>query len=571
MKYLKEDCFILSVFIFTMMATNSQADTIGVPETGVALGLGWNSQTAEIIPNRCIEFAPIEETGQSIEMQISDVSDSSDVAERLNVSASMAIKSKFGSASAKAKFSTSSKVSATSNSILVRASVENGVMFVGPPRPPELTRHAFSRTGSVSRKYVSSDRVWTGENLPREVTLTERARDMLGSGSVNDLKEFQRYCGDTYVSSIYSGAELLAILSFRSSSQSEAKAAKVSAKAAFSAWGASASGSASVGGASQIATTNAETEIEFTQTGGSGGIIPTSTEEFFEKLHALPSEALRGPEFHSMNVSSYTDLPGWPQDISLNVQDESLETILTNYYATLNSINILIDDLRAQSIIQSVEFLDGSINQLDEFKASLTLNYQEKMGPIVEDLKKQIKNLELNELSGTSLVASLEQIARLNRVQQEIQRFRREIYNLLARSHETDQMIDNIIPIWMFWKRDEPSEKELRRNTETIAMEALVGRLSQFSFGRNNPNLIKLYLPTPKEIKTLKEDFDVSTLSLAVDTYIREQSQRICRQNPISPECMSIAELAFLATCVPNEEDVLLLSTDCRLPDDDAR
>ncbi len=98
--------------------------TISVPESGVGLGMGWDSSRAEVIPNNCLEFAALRSTGQTINMEISEVSDQSEMMESMNVSASVSARSIFASGSAKTDFAKSSKMTSDTTTLLLRTTIK---------------------------------------------------------------------------------------------------------------------------------------------------------------------------------------------------------------------------------------------------------------------------------------------------------------------------------------------------------------------------------------------------------------------------------------------------------------
>ena len=167
------------------------------------------------------------------------------------------------------------------------------------------------------------------------IHLTEDALDLLGDGSAKNIREFERYCGDSFVSAIYSGAELLAVMSIHSDSKSSAKSSMQEVKAHFSAWGAQTDAKLKKEVSDESLNESENISVEFTQIGGSGGIIPTNREDFMTKLHNLPQEAEFGPQFHNMDLVAYSDLPNWPRAILMNTEDDPEEAFLVNYYYTL--------------------------------------------------------------------------------------------------------------------------------------------------------------------------------------------------------------------------------------------
>ncbi len=500
MKHFLFYAFVLTgtglVFSPTVQA---RPDTVGVPDSGIELGLGWDTQSAQTVPHRCIEFAPVQETGQTINLKITEVSDSSEVAESLNVSASMSVRSMVGSGSAQSEFASSSKVSTTTNSMMIRATVNNGVMFAGPPQPSELTRPAFPSNGTPVRDYQPWWRSWIGEDLSKEIVLTDAAKDVLGNGSAKNLKAFEKMCGDSFISAIYSGSELLALMSFQEKNTEMIKSTKSAIKASFSAWGASGEAEVVGGANGRSDVTSSEIEIDYTQIGGAGGIIPTSQAEFFEKLRDLPQETLRGPQFHTMDVTPYSDLPGWPQIIPLDTEDDPIDVVLTNYYWTLNSINRMIDD----------------------------------MLPEATDIPK----------------------TRLTMVQDKVTDFRKRIFSALREAYLTVERDTQTSYFWgLFTREDEEAvaaQQALQDKLTTLQSE-----LVAFSLGRPNPNLMKLYLPLPDAAESVA-GADV------VAFYLSRQTKRICAANPLSPECLTNGELDKLAKCIPNSADWVAIPKEC--------
>lgn len=72
-------------------ATSRRVD---VPASGVELGLGWDTARGEVVANRCVEFAPVRETGQVATLRMREVSDQSEIMESLGVSAAVSVNSK---------------------------------------------------------------------------------------------------------------------------------------------------------------------------------------------------------------------------------------------------------------------------------------------------------------------------------------------------------------------------------------------------------------------------------------------------------------------------------------------
>ena len=229
---MKRSCWFTVGLTLWSLPVGGASIEVGVPESGIELGMGWDTQRAETIRNRCVRFAPVREDGQQISLEMSDVSDTSELMERLKVSASMSVKSLVGSASAQAEFASRSKVNRTTNTLLIRATVNNGVLFAGPSRPQQPSRFAFPSPQGPSELDPTA---WEGTT--DQLELTEFARDLLGAGGGSNVREFERHCGDSFVSAIFSGAELLATLSFSSTDSNTNRDAKSAVKGELSGFG----------------------------------------------------------------------------------------------------------------------------------------------------------------------------------------------------------------------------------------------------------------------------------------------------------------------------------------------
>jgi hypothetical protein len=477
--------------------------TVGTPGSGVELGLGWNSDVAATVPNRCVVFAPVQERGQTLSMNLHEVSDTSEVMDRLGVSASMAVKSAVGSGSARAEFAQSTKVSNNSSTLLIKATVSNGVLFAGPAYPMEPLRRAFPGEANTQplaasqKQSVGQSSSWFANEapLPKRIVLSEAAKAVLGNGSLKEQRAFRAFCGDSYVSAIHSGAELLALMNIKKTSKLTKEKAAATVKASFSAWGVSGSGSSSAEKEKAAGTSSSNVEMTYTQVGGAGGIIPTSKADFFNKLHALPAEALEGPEFYAMELTPYSDLPDWPSGVQAVREEETLEDSLNNYYWTLTSIDLLLADYTHTNATQLQD-------RLNKFRGDI---------------------LDLLEAS----------------------------YTLASREATSSEANKPDPWAWLSWlwawalpEAEDPTVAERRALDQQ--MQALLDALMELSFGYENPNLIKLYLPVPgKEQPSATE---------VLNWYVTAQNQRTCATDPRSKECMSHADLKKLLPRIPTTE-----------------
>ena len=489
--YIRSKTCAITIALLFMPTTNAGTINMGTPESGVELGLGWDSQRAEIIPNRCIRFAPVKEEGQTIRMQLKEVSDTSELMEQLSVSAGMSIKSAVGSASAQGKFASNTKVTSSSNTLLIHATVDNGVLFVGPSQPLDPVRSAFPLHGNSSTKapwWVNSSEV------SPVIHLTEEARDILGDGSARNIREFERLCGDSFVSAIYSGAELIAVMTVKSKSRSKAQSAQGCVKAKLSAWGAKGETSACATAATDQKNGSTEVAVDFTQIGGAGGKIPMNQEGFLNKLNELPSEAQAGPQFHSMNLTAYSDLPHWPHAIAMNTADDPEDALLVNFYYTLTSVQHTLQD---------------ALDNPDQY--------------VGED-EEQLKTL-----------------------QDQVIQYRRDIFGTLQDIQRLAGIPTEVPVFFGLISRTDPDAVHQKEQLEAMVQEQKK-RLISFNSGSENPNLIKLKLPFPCVAveNCTQVNCDITGKDI-VEYYVGRQSRRTCQTDSASMECLNNMQLDSLA------------------------
>ena len=128
--------------------------TEGIPNDNVELGMGWDSRRGEVVPNVCIKFSPVKSSGQELKLSMREVSDKSEIMDSLGVSAEISVKTMFASGSAQASFASNSKVSSSSTTLMLHASVDNGEIFVGPTESSGIPRSAYPKIVEDTLSYL---------------------------------------------------------------------------------------------------------------------------------------------------------------------------------------------------------------------------------------------------------------------------------------------------------------------------------------------------------------------------------------------------------------------------------
>ena len=487
---------------------------VGIPLSGVELGLGWDSRRGEVVPNRCIEFAPIQSRGQATRLHLTEVSDQSEMMRSLNVNAAVSVRTIFASGDAKTSFAKSSKVKASSTNFVLQATVDNGVLFVGPKRMPDRARYANPQFGERGEPAPDAGwRQWAadpGTDDQHSLTFRPWAKEYLDDG---DGGAFRRHCGDSFVASIQSGAELLALISFTASSAAEKQRIAASISADFGVVQASASAAS----ASESSRQNSNLEVTVSQIGGSGGPIATTREDLVEKLKLLAMDAAMAPKFHSMQVVSYDSLADWPAEVALTASTGELEVIADTYWF-LSSFYELLEEIIIEP--EAYSYATGLIPSE------------------LADLQDQVLEKRAGLLAGLREAAAGEVPVAVSLA-------------AVALPVPGDGMLT--FP-------DATAAGLLGAESGLPSAAAWVDALGA-SLGEElplgNPNTLLLHLPLPSAATAGLLGDEAALRALVVRRHLHDQAKRFCRLDPSDNQCLTNAELQELEELVTVNRNTL--------------
>ncbi len=509
---------------------------VGVPASGVELGMGWDSARGEVVPNNCLNFAPVRSTGQSIDMNMSKVSDQSELMEKMNVSASVAVKSIVASGSAKASLAKETKMTSNSTTLLLKASVDNSALTIGPPGLQSPARSAYPKVVPTN-----SNRQDNYDYQSGIVGFTKEIKSYTKSP-----EQFRRACGDYFVASIQSGAELYAVFSISSTSKEQRvrKSAEVQGNYGI------VSGQAKASSDKSSKSSNAKTEVHFMQIGGGGedGIIPISEEHLAAKLATLPKEASKSPQFHTMEIRSYREIPGSEKLLYASTEG-GFETV-ADYYWFLTSFAQDIEELISGGIVDEIDTKGLSGAKLTEAqtyneaaKAAKMLNPGIGLqGQDLIDLKTQV--IEVQRALADIMEAYLDdEMPDLETVETaKVDWFKHSAAN------DVFNLDFSFIP-GLITKTD-AANKKLCGPTGWFG--CFVDEL-ETSVPYGNPNTLRLLLPVRIEDAGGLES--VASLKIFSAWYhIQQQSDRTCARDPQDNQCMTPAELKALEDYIPVNE-----------------
>ena len=272
-------------------------DIVEVPVTGINLGWGWDRSDAEPIRNVCVEFKEAAEPAQTRYMTMSEVSDSYELMRSMDMSAEASVKTVAYEVSGKASFAKQTNISGYSSNFVMNATVENGVRYATPAENGELR-------------------------------LTDEAARL----AARNADQFEHRCGDSFVSAVYSGAKLTAVITIETQSQSEKE--KLSAELSGSGWGAEFKGAMEQESGSE--TEDKDMSVSIFQTGGRGDAIPKDKDDLIAKLEILPAIAFDAPKDFNIAITPYETLSNWPAKPLLT--DDSEFEQLASYWGAYNTL-----------------------------------------------------------------------------------------------------------------------------------------------------------------------------------------------------------------------------------------
>lgn len=499
-----------------------------IPESGVELGMGWNSLRGEIVPNFCMDFAPVRSPGQEIEVDIHEVSDQSEIMDSLNVSAEVAVKTMFASGGAKANFARESKVSSNSTTLLLHAVVEDGVLFMGPPHAPAATRSGFPA--------VEPAQLFSAEKQRSGPTVLEFSPEVKAYAENPD--KFRDMCGDYFVSAVFGGAELIATLTFTANSEASSQDISAAVQAQYGAI------SASVAAEKKNSASEQSTDfrLNFVQVGGGPGMIPMSKDGLEQKLRELSIEAHNNPKLHTMELRSYREVAG-ADGLVFSSKDKEFEVIADYYWLLTSLYTDLAEVLNAP---QNYRTLAG-------FR-ELNSEHIKKLRNLQDDIL--IVNASLREIMDAYYDGRRPNDEIIAKTHHDW--FARELLYMREQCPDNDCGESRYVTNEMLDQLSNLAVEEENRFRDCPASDndwfGCVVTAFEQSVPFENPNTLRLLIPvrkTPDDAARLAKYNNINgRWSVVNDLFysheLVQQTKRFCQRDPADNECMTNAELDTL-------------------------
>jgi len=338
------------------MSETQKTRQIGYPDQqGLKLGYGWNSLTGEKSDTIGVVFVESKDDyGQEKHLFIESVSDRSRLMQSLEISAEFQYKSVLGrSLSAKASFAREVNISSAYESFAMKAYVRNFLHYTAPAPSEQMATIGRLLDEGKSMQEIKSE---LGELLPAalkggvpavepldvtalqadgdaSVRLTDKALEL----AQRDPEEFNRQYGDSFVSGIFDGGIFNALLTFKTTMQSERT--EIIASVEGSGWNMSAS--AKMKEILQRFDERSELSISTFQQGGSGDPMAASIDDFYDKIKRLPDLAAKNPWPFTVILQRYDSLSNWPQG-QIPPKPTPYEALLRRYF----EYNTLFEDMQ---------------------------------------------------------------------------------------------------------------------------------------------------------------------------------------------------------------------------------
>lgn len=318
----------------------------------MAFGVGFDSISGDVKGDCVLRTEPELPTvgqGQEVSFFLELITDSAQLAKRLEVSASASLKLGVGGGSAKAKFVSEQKINSYSCFLLVRVVVNNPTKRI------------------------------------RDVRLADTARELLATGKES---EFRRRCGDEFLVGITTGGEFIGMIEIESQDETDKKNISAKARASGLTWKASAEFDRAV----ENITAQRNTKVTLFRKGGTQASIPIELGDMIGQARDFPRLVAGGDAYaYSASFQNYEvlDLPPTANPIDVKQQAYVVERMAAEH-------------MRYQNMLNNIEYVLDHPEQFEQFdRAALNAKADELRGAlnkIVESASKCFDNYKMCQL-----------------------------------------------------------------------------------------------------------------------------------------------------------------------------
>lgn len=499
------------------------------PDDGVRIGTGWSRLHDGKTSGQCIEFKLDEDHGQSTASYVLRVHEKDQLSRNLSVSVRARAKGIAGNGSVSGRASLVRDLTLTSENLnlSVRARVDNGAQF------------------AIPRDDVG------------EIVLKERFADLART----DLERFLKVCGDSYVSSIYSGGTIDGVLSFSASTREEKESIERHVKANIG----NVSASASMTSFLRSYREAQRLSIFMVSFGGSGQPLGVDEATLLSAVHGL-SAAVAAPgaaKKFRIGVRSYDQLSNWPREVLSSPQGDRLHTLVSQYLR----FQTVYDDMAAILRQPALYVFTGEVSEASV--RSLQDSVQEFLGKLRREIDVCVRDATCPEVDSSSIgPISKEQEAATEELARVEQESAEALAQLVARFYsdsldrERDATVAEVVPMLSIGSIDYEIRERLpplRRDIAELAeRDAIEVRLVQIENGlQNTPKCILRDLKSggvrnPEYIRLVDERESLYDRRNAIDqmlpfragtaayeAWVYGVADQRCSEDPVAPLCLS--------------------------------
>ncbi|MFM0174746.1 hypothetical protein PQR33_36075 [Paraburkholderia sediminicola] len=305
---------------------------------GVSLTTGWNSFRGEKTQAVCVDAGIINAPGQYRDVSYTQVTDTSSLMTALSVSAEAKVGAIQGaSGNISASFSRSSNVNFSSLVIAVSVLIVQKAQYTVPPALASSLQqfnNSVAQPANAIRQPVVSTTTAGGSN-GASIRLQDWAVQLAASDPIN----FQKTCGDSFVSTVRSGTGIQGTYSIATHSDAEKQSLAVSMGGSYGPF----SGSASATNEISSLETESRVNIKYIQLGGDGTAIATDDKSFQTLIQGLGT-AGNGASFE-IGLTKYSALENFPSP-----QPGTSDLLeMSNQYFRLDDLDRQIDNILLNS------------------------------------------------------------------------------------------------------------------------------------------------------------------------------------------------------------------------------
>jgi hypothetical protein len=325
--------------LFLCVSYTSADEIISTPDgRPVLLGLGYDTLNHTVLFNNCLDPATYTSSGKNPaqivpSVEVHQITDNESMAKQMNISVETSVSFLLGSVEASANWNRVSTYASSRTAISVHEKVVSPPEVIFPRssllgmalgNPSKHTTAYVRSVVSADLAKISASRV---KGLPYEQSplqeligaylaqaggprLLPQYQDM----AANNPAQFRRECGDAFVTALYFGGSIDALMVITGDSASDSSSFSATMEGNYSLLDLEAKFNTAV----QHLSSHSTLEINYAQVGGVGVPVAVKPEELIANVKALTKNLVGASVQTNYAISPYTRLVGFPNAAETN-------------------------------------------------------------------------------------------------------------------------------------------------------------------------------------------------------------------------------------------------------------